>query len=150
MDARDLVVPLPAVSVATSVRDAARLVADQHAPGLIITDESGAVLGAISTTQLLRMALPTYLSQAPGLTRSFGDSSVASLFDECADRTVGSCMSGKHATSPTIAAGSRLLEVAELMARADSPVVAVVDPPQSIVGAVTADAVMLALLQSPH
>lgn len=148
MHARDLVVPLPVVSVSSSVRDAARLLADQHAPGLIVTDESGAPMGAISTTQLLRMALPAYLSQAPGLTRSFADGSVASLLGECVSRTVGSCLSRGRLPSQTVAAGSRLLEVAELMARADLPVVVVVDPPQAIIGAVTADAVMRTLMLS--
>lgn len=148
MHARDLVVPLTVVSVTSSVRDAARQLADQQAPALIIIDESGTAVGAVTATQLLRMALPGYLSQAPGLTRTYAEGSVASVIDECADRTVGSCLSGEPRTSLTVDAGSRLLEVAELMARADSPVVAVVDSSQAIVGAVTADAVMRALVQS--
>lgn len=56
MRARDLAVPMPAVSRSTRVVEAARLLARPDLPGLIVLDDAGA-LGGITLDALLERVL---------------------------------------------------------------------------------------------
>ena len=69
MRARDLVSPFPVVGLASPAIEAARLLARQNLPGLIVVDDAQRPLTILPGTQVLRMAVPAYCQEDPTLAR---------------------------------------------------------------------------------
>ena len=79
MRARDLAAPFPAVGVDTPAMEAARLLAGENLPGLIVVDGAGRPLTILPGTQVLRMAVPRYCQDDPALARVI-DEAAADVF----------------------------------------------------------------------
>jgi CBS domain-containing protein len=122
--------------------DAARLLAQQKLPGIIVVDQSGRPLAVLPGTQVLRMALPAYCTEDPTLARVV-DEAAADVFASGLDgRTVGDCLRPDHRELPVVAPDATVLEIASLMARTGTPLVAVVDVHARVLGAVTLDGLL--------
>jgi CBS domain-containing protein len=67
--ARDLATDFPTVTLDTPVHEAARLLADQRLPGLIVTGGHGLPSTILPGTQVLRLAVPDYCREDPALAR---------------------------------------------------------------------------------
>ncbi len=142
MRARDLAAPFPVIVVTAPAVEAARLLARQNLPGLVVVDESGSPLAVLPGTQVLRMALPTYAVEDPTLARVV-DEAAADVFIRGLDgRSVRDCLDAEHRELPVVDPGATVLEIASLMARTGTPLVAVVDEHRQILGAVTLDALL--------
>lgn len=142
MRARDLAMPFPAVSVTAPALDAARLLARENLPGLIVVDESGAPLAVLPGTQVLRMALPSYCVEDPTLARVV-DEAAADVFANGLDgRTVRDGLQADHRELPVVRPDATVLEIASLMASTRTPLVAVVDESGTVHGAITLDALL--------
>lgn len=137
MRARDLLSNLPTVSQDAPVMVAARLLTQGDLPGLMVIDAQGTPSGVIPGTQVLRLAIPHYFQDDPLLTRVIaeeqGDAILLSSLDQT---TIAEALSQRAARLPTIGPDATALEVAELMARTHSPLVAVVEDGR-LIGAVT-------------
>ncbi len=57
MRARDLLAPFPTVDLDTPVLDAARLLANQDLPRLVVVDETGAPISILPGPEVLRLAV---------------------------------------------------------------------------------------------
>lgn len=137
MRARDLMAPFPAVTPATPAIDAARLLAVQDLPGLIISDDGGRPSAILAGTQVLRMALPAYVVEDATLARVV-DEAAADVFPSgLHGRAVRDCLPHEHHELPVVRADATVLEIAALMARTRSPLVAVTDEFGRLQGAVT-------------
>jgi CBS domain-containing protein len=77
MRARDLAAPFPTVTLTTPALDAARLLARQDLPGLIVVDARGRPLTILPGTQVLRMAVPAYCLEDPALARVVDEAAAA-------------------------------------------------------------------------
>jgi CBS domain-containing protein len=141
MRARDLAAPFPTVGLDTSALDAARLLAGSDLPGLIVVDGNGHPTTVLAGTQVLRMAIPRYCIDDPTLARVIDEAHADRFLTDLADRTVAECLPHEHGELPVVAPAATVLEVAALMARARSPVVAVVDG-RDMIGAITLDALL--------
>ena len=64
MRARDLAMPFPTVDRATRAVEAARLLARQDLPGLIVVAGDGRPETVLPGTDVLRMAVPRYCQDA--------------------------------------------------------------------------------------
>jgi CBS domain-containing protein len=83
------------------------------------------------------MALPAYCTEDPTLARVI-DEAAADVFTSGLDgRTVGDCLPADHRELPLVAPDATVLEIASLMARTGTPLVAVVDVHRRVLGAVT-------------
>jgi CBS domain-containing protein len=142
MRARDLAAPFPTVGLDTPAIDAARLLASQDLPGLIVVDEAGGPFTILPGTQVLRMAVPRYCQEDPALARVVDEAAADVFLRELGDRTVAQCLTDEHRELPVVDPDATVLEIAALMARARSPLVAVVDRQQGMLGAVTLDALL--------
>lgn len=142
MRARDLAAPYPAVPMTAPAVDAARLLAQQNLPGLLVVDESGTAVAVLPGTQVLRMALPAYCVEDPTLARVV-DEGAADVFIRGLDgRTVRDCLHDDHRELPIVDPDATVLEIASLMASTGTPLVAVVDENRHVLGAVTLDVLM--------
>lgn len=136
MRARDLTAPFPTVTLDTSVHEAARLLSEQRLPGLIVLDGRGRPLSILPGTQVLRLAVPAYCMEDPMLTRVVDEAHADRFLRRLDDRTVRQCLPEEPRELPVAEPKATMLELAALMARMHSPLVAVVDDGR-LIGAVT-------------
>ncbi|MEV4567588.1 CBS domain-containing protein [Nonomuraea sp. NPDC049419] len=141
MRARDLTAPFPTVTLDTSVHEAAKLLAEQKLPGLIVLDQRGRPLSILPGTQVLRLAVPAYCQDDPALARVVDEAHADRFLRSLTGRTVRDALPEQPRELPITDPGATALEMAALMARTHSPLVAVVEDGR-LIGAVTLQALM--------
>ena len=142
MRARDLAVPMPVVNRSTAVLEAARLLAAEDLPGLIVLDDSGRPSTVLAGTDVLAMAVPRYCIDDPALARVV-DEDAADLFaHRLSDPTVAQALPDRWRELPVVDDDATALEVAALMARSRTPLVAVVDRSGALLGGITLDGLL--------
>jgi CBS domain-containing protein len=146
MRAGDISVPMSTVVEGMSAREAARVLAAQDLPGLIVVDEKGRPLTVLAGTQVLRMALPSYCQDDPALARVIDEAAADVILAGIGDRTVADLLPRNRPELPAVSADATLLEVASVMARSNVPLVAVVDAGRVMTGAITLDGLLDRLL----
>jgi CBS domain-containing protein len=146
--AGDIAARFPTVGLDARAEDAARLLAGQHLPGVIVVDEDGAPRTVLAGTDVLRWAVPAWCEDDPPLARVIDEDAADLLLSQLAGRTVRDCLPGHRRELPTVEPDATALEVAALMLRADSPLVAVVDGDGRACGVVTLDALLHRVLAS--
>ncbi|MFJ6539918.1 CBS domain-containing protein [Streptomyces sp. NPDC091385] len=141
MRARDLAVEYETVGLDHDALDAARLLAENRLPALLVLDEQGAPKAILPASQMVRLLVPGYVIEDPTL---------ASVVDErhadrlCANLTglkVRDCLTKTVPPPAVAAADDTALEVAARMAQARSPLVAVVEKDKAgvrLLGVITA------------
>jgi CBS domain-containing protein len=114
----------------TDALSATRMLVEQGLPGLVVTDAEGRPLVILPGSQVLRFALPDYVEDDPSLAGVIPGKEYLPKRDR--DR-------------PIVPAGATALQVASVMSRQKSPVVAVVDG-GDILGVITVHRLLGALL----
>jgi len=142
MRARDLATPLPTVQMDTPALDAAGLLAGQNLPGLIVVDDVGRPATVLPGTQVLRMAIPAYCQDDPALARVIDEAAADVFLRGIGDRTVAELLPRERRELPVVDPDATVLEIAAVMARAHSPLVAVAAAHGPLLGAVTLDALL--------
>ncbi|MFC7722392.1 CBS domain-containing protein [Nonomuraea recticatena] len=86
----------------TPVIEAARLLADQDLPGLIVVDADGLPFTILPGTQVLRMAVPGYCQDDPALARVIDEAHADLFLRQLSERTVREALpaSGVNCPSP--------------------------------------------------
>jgi CBS domain-containing protein len=148
MQARDLVAPFPTVQPETPAVEAARLLAGQNLPGVIVVNAAGRPLTILPGTQVLRMAVPLYIQEDPALARVVDEAAADVFVRELGERTVAECLPSERRELPVVGPDATVLEIAALMARLRSPLVAVADEDGILAGAITLDALLDRVLAS--
>jgi len=148
MQARDLVAPFPTVQPETPAVEAARLLAGQNLPGVIVVSAAGRPLTILPGTQVLRMAVPLYIQEDPALARVVDEAAADVFVRELGERTVAECLPSERRELPVVGPDATVLEIAALMARLRSPLVAVADEDGILAGAITLDALLDRVLAS--
>ncbi|NKZ05750.1 CBS domain-containing protein [Actinomadura latina] len=145
MQARDIAIKVPTVRRDDSIAHAIQVMALGRLPGLIVVDEEQRPRLVLPGTQVLRLAVPVAYQEDPALTRAVDEAHADVFWHEIRDMRVGDCL-GTHTPRPVIVKSSAtLLELATLMARQRSPLVAVVDDAGLLTGAVILDRLLSAL-----
>jgi CBS domain-containing protein len=144
--AEELAVPYPTVRLDTPAIEAARLLAGQDLPGLIVLDAKGYPVTVLAGTQVLRLAIPQYCQDDPALARVIDEQAADVFLRELGDRTVAQTLPEHGRDLAVVAADATVLEIAALMARTRVPLVAVIDKSKTLLGAVTLDALLDRLL----
>ncbi|MEV6493310.1 CBS domain-containing protein [Actinoplanes sp. NPDC051633] len=146
MRAGDLSTPMSTVAEDTPAREAAKVLASQDLPGLIVVDRNGRPLTVLAGTQVLRMALPSYCQEDPALARVIDEAAADVILEGIGDRTVADLLPRNRPELPAVSADATMLEVASVMARFNVPLVAVVDKERVMTGAITLDGLLDRLL----
>lgn len=148
MRVRDITVQVPTVTSEDSVARTMQIMALNRLPGLIVVDGRGRPTVVLPGTQVLRLAVPQAYQEDPSLARAVDEAHADRFWAELGDRTVADCLTDTHPRAVTVRPDATLLEVAALMARRRSPLVAVVDAGGTLIGAVTLERVLASL--APH
>ena len=137
MRARDLVSTCRVVGLDTPAIEAARLLAADDLPGLVVVDQQGQPTKVLAGTQVLRLGVPGYIQDDPTLARVVDEASADVFLRELGYRTVEQCLPEPPRPLAVVAPEATVLEVAALMASTRTPLVAVVDREIGLLGAVT-------------
>lgn len=149
MRARDLTAEYPTVTLQTAAVDAARLLAETNLPGLVVVDDDqGRPVTILPGTQVLRMVVPHYCQDDPALARVIDEPHADLFWRELTGKTVAECLPEQQKELPVVDPDATALEIAALMARTRSPLVAVAEPAGAMLGAITLDALLDRMLAS--
>src|SRR6201982_1849417 len=125
MRAAELAEDFPVVTVDSGALDAARLLAEPRLPGIVVTDAGGKPFAVLPASQVVRFIVPGYVQDDPSLAGVLNES----MADRCADRLGGKKVRGvlpEHLLDvPSVDASDTIIEVAAIMARHRSPLLAV-------------------------
>lgn len=147
MRASQLVEPFPLVRLDDDGREAARRMADEHRPGLIVLNEAGLPQAVLPGSQVLHFLIPGYVHEDPALARALPESASDEMVEKLAHVPVRELLS-RHAERtelPVVDGDATTIEVAALMARTHSPLVAVVVD-GACIGAITVSRLLRHLL----
>ncbi|GAB3830739.1 CBS domain-containing protein [Kribbella italica] len=145
MQAGDIAVGVPTVTVTDPVAKAVRMMAVGRLPGLIVVDEQSRPTAVLPGSQVLRLAIPGSFQEDPMLARTVDEASADSFWRELGNLTVGDCLPRQPLRPATVAPDATLLEIAALMARLRSPLVAVVGADGVLLGAITLERLLTSL-----
>ncbi|MGW7368432.1 CBS domain-containing protein [Streptomyces sp. NPDC054841] len=141
MRARDLAVEYESVSVDSDALDAARLMAEHRLPGLLVLDERGEPKAILPASQMVKVLVPEYVIEDPTLAAVVDEKHADRLCQALVGRRVGDCLPSAVAPPPIADPDDTALEVAALMSRVRSPLVAVVEKAKDgthLLGVITA------------
>jgi CBS domain-containing protein len=149
MRARDLAEVFPTVTFDTPAMEAARLLARERLPGLIVVDDRGHPYTVLPGSQVLRFLIPRYVQDDPPLARVYDEKAADELFAKLSGSTVRDLLPSRHDIDeiPIVDHDATMIEIAAVMARVHSPLVAVVDDGEML-GAITVRRLLDHLLPS--
>jgi CBS domain-containing protein len=138
----------PVIGLEDEALQAVELLATRRLPGLIVTDANGKPHSILPASQVVRFLVPRYVQDDPSLARVVDEPIADRLADRLKDKKVSKLLPSQPSELPVVNHDDTLLEIAAIMARLRSPLVAVVRGDE-IVGAITASR-LLQLAMSPH
>jgi CBS domain-containing protein len=138
----------PVVGLDTDAREAAGMLASRRLPGLIVTSADGRPYTVLPASQVVRFLVPSYVQDDPSLARVIDESLADRAADKLTGVTVRKLLPSEPTELPVVHHDDTILEIAAIMARLRSPLVAVVKD-REIIGAITASR-LLELAMTPH
>lgn len=152
MRARECAEPYPTVQLDGSVLEAARLLVERQLPGLIVVDGHGHPHAVLSGSRLLNYVIPRYVQDDPTLSRVYDEEHADRLFARLDGLTAKDLLPDEHLPLPVVDGDATAIEIAALMARSHTPLVAVVedlaDKKSPLIGAITVAQLFSRLLPS--
>jgi predicted transcriptional regulator len=138
----------PVVSLDSDAREAVKMLAARRLPGLIVTAADGSPYTVLPASQVVRFLVPSYVQDDPSLARVIDESLADRVADKLTGATVRKLLPSAPTELPVVNHDDTILEIAAIMARLRSPLVAVVKD-REIIGAITASR-LLELAMTPH
>ncbi|WP_332644092.1 CBS domain-containing protein [Aeromicrobium sp.] len=139
MRARELAKKYPTVGVESDAWKAAQTMARDALPGLIVLAEDGSPYAVLPGSQVLRFVVPQYVQDDLALARVYNEEAAEELCRRLTGKTVHELLPSKNDQEelPVVDGDATAMEVAAVMARMHSPIVAVVEDGK-LLGAITA------------
>jgi CBS domain-containing protein len=136
--ARDLAEPYPSIALDATALDAARMLGEHVLPGLIVLGDDGLPWTVLPGSQVLRFVIPRYVQDDPALARVYEEDWSDQLDRSLSGKTVRDVLPRKQDAThiPQVAPDATTMEVAAVMVRMHSPIVAVVDG-SDVLGAIS-------------
>ena len=136
MRARDLAEDFPTVTLTSDAMQAARAMAQARKPGLIVLDERGRPHAVLGGSQVLRFVIPSYIQEDPPLARALDADAADELCRRLEGRLVRDVLPERQDRDelPVVDGDATALEMAAVMARMHSPLVAVLED-DTVIGA---------------
>ena len=125
MHAEDIAEDFPVVSIDSGALDAARLLAEHRLPGIVVTDSAGKPYAVLPASQVVRFIVPRYVLDDPALARVLNDSAAERAAQKLGGKTVRDVLPEHLVDVPAANADDTIIEVAALMVRLRSPLIAV-------------------------
>jgi CBS domain-containing protein len=146
MRAQEIAEDFPVVSIDSGALDAARLLAEHRLPGIVVTDQSGKPYAVLPASQVVRFILPRYVQDDPSLAGVLNESMADRAAEKLGGKKVRDVLPEHLVEIPAADADDTIIEVATLMARLRSPLIAVVKEGMML-GVITASRLLAAALK---
>lgn len=146
MHAEDIAEEFPVITVDSNALDAARMLADHRLPGVLVTDAAGKPFAVLPASQVVRFIVPTYVQDDPSLAGVLNESMADHAADKLGDKTVRQVLPEHLIDVPPANADDTIIEVAALMARNRTPLIAVMKDGK-LHGVITASRLLEAALR---
>ncbi|WP_158853910.1 CBS domain-containing protein [Saccharothrix deserti] len=150
MRARDLAEDYPLVQLTDDAMTAARLIAEQRRPGVVVVDDENHPVTVLPGSQVLRFIVPGYVQEDPSLARVYDERGGA---EACVNKLEGRMVKEllppkeKRHEIPKVSGDATVIECAATMARLHSPLLLVTDD-DTIHGVVTASHLLEVILST--
>ncbi|MFB7719044.1 CBS domain-containing protein [Nocardia sp. NPDC056100] len=145
MHAAQLAEEFPVVTLDTNALDAAGLLAEHRLPGILVTDSAGIPVAVLLASQVVRFIVPSYVQDDPSLAGVLTESMCDRISDKLRGKKVRDVIPDGLSNVPAADAGDTVIEVAAVMARLRSPLLAVMKG-KELVGVITASRLLAAVL----
>ena len=147
MRAEDIDEKFPVVNIDSDALNAVRLLAEHRLTGIVVvTDTSETPYAVLPASQVVRFIVPGYVQEDPGLAAVLNESMADHAAEKLSGKTIRDMLPRQRQTIPVANADDTIIEVAEVMARLRSPLVAVVKNGK-LHGVITASRLLTAALK---
>lgn len=147
MHAEQMAEDFPVVSVDSSALDAARMLAEHRLPGIVVTDTAGKPYAVLPASQVVRFIVPQYVQDDPALAGVLNESMADHAADKLGNKRVRDVLPEHLVDVPAAHSDDTIIEVAALMARLRSPLIAVMKDGK-LHGVITASRLLAAALRA--
>ena len=147
MHAEEMAEEFPVVTIDSNALDAARMLAEHRLPGIIVTDTSGRPYAVLPASQVVRFIVPRYVQDDPSLAGVINESWADRAAEKLGGKTVREMLPEHLTNVPPAHADDTIIEVAALMARHRTPLIAVIKD-QKMLGVITASRLLAAALKN--
>jgi CBS domain-containing protein len=145
--AGDIAEQFPVVSVDSGALQAARTLAEHRLPGILVTDAEGKPYAVLPASQVARFIVPRYIQEDPSLAGVLAESAADHAAETLRGKTVRKMLPEHLTDIPAANADDTIIEVAAMMARLHTPLIAVMKKDE-LLGVITASRLLAAALQS--
>lgn len=145
MRAEQIAEDFPVVRSDSDALDAVRLIAERRIPGLLVVDPAGRPVRILPASQVVRLLVPAYVQDDPALAGVLSEITADRVADRLRGKTVEQVLPKSADPPAMVNADDTIVEVAAIMARERSPLVAVVSGGE-LVGVITASRLLEAAL----
>lgn len=147
MIAKDLAKPVGLVRTGESVREVAQRMVQEGLPGLAVVSDDDRPLAVLPASQVLGLAVPTYIKDDPSLARVVDELSADRLVDALSGLTIQDVLDDAEPDLlGTVSHDATLLEVACTMSQLHVSFLVVASPEGKALGMITAQDVLGASL----
>jgi len=146
VQAEELDENFPVVNIDSNALDAVRLLAEHRLNGLVVvTDTSETPYAVLPASQVVKFIVPPYVQDDPGLAGVLTEQMADHAAGKLRGKTIRDLLPKERQHVPVADADDTIIEVAEVMARLRSPLVAVVKDGR-LHGVITASRLLAAAL----
>jgi CBS domain-containing protein len=145
--AEDLEEKFPIVRIDSDAVDAARMIAEHHLPGLLVTDISGKPYAVLPAFAILRFILPRYVQDDLALAGVLGELTADQAMQNLSGKTVGDVLPDYLRDIPSVDARATINKVAAEMVQGRTPLIAVTKD-KKLHGVIFASRLLAAALKS--
>lgn len=146
MHAENIAEDFPVITIDSNALDAARTLAEHRLPGIVVLDSAGQPYAMLPAAQVVRFIVPTYVQDDPSLAGVLDESVANRAAEKLAGKTVRDVLPEHLLDVPAAKADDTIIEVAALMARLRSPLIAVLKDGK-LHGVITASRLLAAALR---
>ncbi|MGV9797196.1 CBS domain-containing protein [Mycobacterium sp. NPDC003449] len=146
MHAEDIVEEFPVVSADADALDAALMLAEHRLPGIVVTDSSGRPHAVLPASEVVRFIIPQYVQDDPALAGVLDESMADRVAGKLRGKAVRDVLPEHLIDVPSARADDTIVEVAALMAKLRTPLVAVLKDGK-LHGVITASRLLEAALR---
>ncbi|KZB84768.1 CBS domain-containing protein [Amycolatopsis regifaucium] len=137
----------PVVRLDSLALQAARLLAENRLPGLVITTADGRPYTVLPASDVVKLLVPSYVQEAPTLAAVLPESMADRAADKLGGKTVRDVLSARPPELAVVDHDDNIVEVAAMMARLRCPLAAV-PRDGAMIGVITASR-LLELVLAP-
>ena len=125
MRAAEIDEEFPVVDIDSPALDAARMLAEHRLPGIVVLTADGQLYAVLPASQVVRFIVPSYVQDDPLLARVLAESMADRAVEALGGKTIRELLPQRQLTLPTVDADDTILEVATIMGRLQTPLIAV-------------------------